>query len=170
LSQPANGVPEVSVPLQNLIVDSSLYPTGWKPRDNSTSSSPVEEEEENFHTTYVFRNRENQISYHEVLRYYTEKEAQRAAAGRVKQTQSYFQGRGVLSSLSTATEEGVWASCISLENNTEKVCIAIAHYGVYVSEFSAYLSDDAMSEEKFMQIVDAISKKINMSLYGKNRS
>ena len=151
------GIPSAPIPLPNLLVDSSIYPPGWKREGVEKNEFHTAGDLENISISFRSSSPDDNVSNQFIWQFASSDDARRGFDVMIAHDNANDPELVESSKISYTSRI---AQRMIIRCNTQSLCDVLAQYGSYVTEFSAYLDNRSMNQVDFMRILNEIDKKM----------
>jgi len=155
------GVPPTPILLHDLLINVSVYPSGWTQESIEKNAYNTGEDIENISIGFRFSSPDDNISNQYIWRFVSPGVARREFDALLKHDRSTQPGL-------IESKELFYSSPIAQRTivrcdrtlRTAPLCSVMAQYGSFITEFTAYIDDRSMSQTEFSHIVSEIDKNM----------
>jgi hypothetical protein len=143
------------------MVDPALYPPGWRLETSGRNRDLGGGDIENMRLGFSTQTPPGYVSLHTVSRY-ASREAAQHGFDTLRQHSQLSESELPIQNKIVFTGKAAERSSIYCEKGPGRVpiCVALAQYGAYVSEFSSYIDGRLMSIADFERILEAIDQRM----------
>lgn len=159
------GAPAATVPLRDLLVDTSVYPSGWEQVGVEENEYHTNDDIENISIGFIFPPSNQNVSNQYIWRFASSEAAQSGMNELLNRNQSshpaLVDSKDICGDVtySSSVAQRMVMRC-DLTIGPHPLYIVLSQYGSYISKFTVYSDNRSMSRADFNRILGEIDKKM----------